>query len=182
MNPTVKEDILHILGEILGNISRNNIEALHDLSNQTIHNASIFQDEDSVNIAVIAYALHKIILRNHGYVHPKIIKLLEDARDCLAMDNCDKCREKLHELLAFIARMDRKLGLYIKQIINEAQIRKGSKIFDHGISMARSAEILGISQWELMKYLGNTTWIDGEGGVDIKQRLRFTRNLFDGGV
>ena len=46
--------------------------------------------------------------------------------------------------------------------------------------MAQSANILGISQWELMDYIGKTKMEDTfQNKEDIKAKLEFTRNLFN---
>ncbi len=77
----------------------------------------------------------------------------------------------------FINKIDTKLKLYIEEVISKAKVKKGSKLHEHGLSIARTAEVLGISQWELMNYVGKTT-ISTVDGVDVKTRLNFARKLF----
>ena len=51
----VRQDLLNILNESIKAIKENNIIRLRDLSNQTIHNSSIYQDENAITIAVLMY-------------------------------------------------------------------------------------------------------------------------------
>ena len=67
MESAVRNDALRIISrviEILEAKEEKDPMELKELSNNTIHNASVFQDECSVSIAVLIYALSKIIERN----------------------------------------------------------------------------------------------------------------------
>jgi len=107
-----------------------------------------------------------------------LLKLIRKARNNLEQNEIDGYRMVIRDLFDFISSLDTKLKLYIEKVINQAQIKKGSKLYAHGISLARAAEILGISQWELMFYIGKTRMADVGGGVGVKQRLNYARGLF----
>lgn len=182
MDKIIKKDILSIISktiEILNTKEEKDIIELKELSNHTIHNASIFQDEDSVSIAILIYSLSKVIERKFGELDFKpILNLLNSASNCLKKDCADGYRKTIKNLFSLISRIDSKLKLYIEEVIKQAQVKKGSQIYRHGISIERAAEILGISQWELMNYIGHTKITDAETKADIKSRLSFTRRLF----
>jgi len=181
MQEIIRKDILSVLDKAITILSvreDKNISELKELSNHTIHNASIFQDEYSVSIAVSIYALSKITERG-GSVNQEIIKLLISARDCLARLSEQAYSENIKKLLDRISGIDSRLRLYIGEVIDQAQIKKGGKVYEHGISMARAAEILGISQWELMNYVGKTKIMENMSDrVDAKTRLGFSRKIF----
>ena len=172
--------ILSAVIDILKVKEEKDITELKELSNHTIHNASIFQDEDSVSIAILVYSLSKVIERevdelNYG----NILFFLEKAKDCLLKNKIDDYRKIIKKAFTVISGMDSKLKMYIEEVINQAQIKKGSKLYEHGISLARAAEILGISQWELMFYIGKTRITDKtKDAVNVKERLKFARGLF----
>jgi len=179
----IKKDIISVLtelAEILKVKEDADIAQMRELSNHTIHNASIFQDEDSVSIAILVYSLSKVIERevdelNYG----NILFFLEKAKDCLLKNKIDDYRKIIKKAFTVISGMDSKLKMYIEEVINQAQIKKGSKLYEHGISLARAAEILGISQWELMFYIGKTRITDKtKDAVNVKERLKFARGLF----
>ena len=182
MDEVVKKDILKVLSEVIEILEveeEKDVAELRELSNHTIHNASIFQDEDSVSIAILIYSLSKIIERREGKLNYKVwLRLISDARKDLEKNNVDGYRKVIRKLFDFISTIDTKLKLYIEEVINQAEIKKGSKLYEHGISMTRASEILGISQWELMFYVGKTKLTDVKGGVGVKSRLNYARSLF----
>ena len=59
-------------------------------------------------------------------------------------------------------------------------INKASRIYEHGISMQRTAELLGISEWELSEYAGRTGISDVNLSItmDIKTRIEKAMELF----
>lgn len=182
MDEVVKRDILSVLSGVVGILEveeEKDVSDLRELSNHTIHNASIFQDEDSVSIAILIYSLSKVIERREGKMNYKVLlKLITDAKKNLEQNKVGEYRKIIRKLFNFISTIDSKLKLYIEEVINQAQIKKGSKLYEHGISMARAASILGISQWELMFYVGKTRMTDIKGGVNVKERLNYARGLF----
>ena len=81
------------------------------------------------------------------------------------------------EIFQLVSGIDKKLRLYVEEVINQAKIKKSSKIYYHGISLARAASMLGVSQWELMNYIGKTSITEFSPG-NVKKRLEFTRKIF----
>ena len=79
-----------------------------------------------------------------------------------------------------ISKEDNKLQKYIRRVVNDAQIKKGFKIYEHGISLGKTAELLGISQWELMKYIGGVKLSDTvKDKIQLQHRLNYARELFN---
>ncbi len=183
MNDIIKKDILAVLNdlvEILKVKEENGIAEIKDLSNHVIHNASVFQDEDSISVAILIYALSKIIDRKHkGLDYSKVLSMLNSSISNLKNNDDEEFRKSIKSIFNFVRTMDEKLRLYIHEVINQAQIKKGCKLCEHGISIARASEVLGISQWELMQYLGKTTLIDKfSEPVNVSYRLKIARSLF----
>lgn len=178
MNQTIKEDLLHVLrmGRVV--IEKNDSFALRELSNRTIHNASIFQDEDSVGIAVVFYSLSKIMERGKLDTD-RFVSLISRAESSLTNDDTDGYKSAMKALFEEISRADQKLHKYIGAVVEQAEIKKGGKLYDHGISMAQAASVLGVSQWELTSYVGKTSMHEAyPSRTDVKKRLDFTRGLF----
>ncbi|MBL7054948.1 hypothetical protein ISS05_04290 [Candidatus Woesearchaeota archaeon] len=179
MNQTIKKDILSILSDTITILRDKETVDLKELSNHTIHNASIFQDEDSVSIAILIYSLSKVIERKPGKLDFKLLSnLLNLAWGYLKKDDTAEYRKSIKKLFNLISKIDSRLKLYMEEVIRQAQIKKGSQLYRHGISLARASEILGISQWELMNYIGHTKITEIEAKADIRSRLDFTRGLF----
>ena len=183
MDPKIRQDALEAIErviEILKTKEDKDILELKELSNHTIHNASIFQDECSVSLAVLVYALSKIMARypQESYEYKEMLNLFLAEKDNLENDNEKGFNDAMKRLFSLISKIDSKLELYVQEVINNAQIKKGSKLCEHGVSCAKSAEVMGISQWDLMDYMGKTKIIDYAPGVDLKSRIKFARGLF----
>mgnify|MGYP006294754035 FL=1 len=183
MNDTVKEDILSILKKVIDILEvkqAKDVIEIKRLSDHTIHNASIFQGEDSISVAILIYGLSKLVERKQGELdYKRFLGMMQDAASLLMQNDVDKYRETIKKLFKLVSSIDSKLKLYINEVIKQAQIKKGSKIYEHGISLARAAEMLNLSQWELMGYIGKTTLAEiAEKKIDVRARLKLARGLF----
>ena len=63
MNESVKADLLYALSQAPELLKAGDAAALKELSDHTIHNAAIFQEQDSLSFAVVMYSLSKVIER-----------------------------------------------------------------------------------------------------------------------
>ena len=183
MQDTIKKDILAVFNEliiILKSKQYTDTRKIKELSNHIIHNASVFQDEDSVSVAILMYSLSKIMERKDNDLDfNKILSILNSSVSSLKNNDDENFRKSIKNLFNFVKTIDKKLKLYINEVINQAEIKKGCKLCEHGVSVARASQVLGISRWELMHYLGKTTLIDKfSEPVNVPQRLKFTRSLF----
>jgi len=60
----------------------------------------------------------------------------------------------LKETREKITKITPNLEPYIKDVFKKASINKASKIYEHGISLEQTAKLLGVTQWELVDYIG----------------------------
>lgn len=181
------KNLKNILAQSITAIRNRNLALLRDLSNRTIHSASIYKDIDSISIAVILFTLSKLLGRTDYYESKNFNDFLRKITDeiNLAIGNLkQKKHEKFHknlkEIIKIINTKGGKLNKYIKDVFREAQINKASRLYEHGISRAETAEILGIGIWELAEYVGTT----GIADVDLsltkspKERINLAKELF----
>src|SRR3989344_6079554 len=183
----VKEDILNVINQALSAIEGNDVVKLRDVSNETLHSSSIFQDENAVHIAVVCYSLSKIFERTSykyykdwSMFYENCLINLKNAKEFLIKDNLNEYKFSIKKILDVIDRLSSNLRRYVKEVIEQAQVAKGSRIYEHGISIGRTAELLGISKWELMDYSGKTGISDVEENISmsIDKRIKFARGLF----
>src|SRR3989339_1352530 len=123
MESIVRNDALQILNkviEILETKEEKGTMELKELSNNTIHNASVFQDECSVSIAVLIYALSKIIERNPEFDYSRVLNLLKEARYNLENDKEDEFHATIKRLFSEISKLDSKIRLYVQKVINQS--------------------------------------------------------------
>ena len=180
MRPIIKEDILAVLQKVIEAIKKEDYSALAGLSNHIIHDASVFQEDDPLTLAVLVYALSKVINRclDRKQACPAVAPALQKAYDALKQDDDNAYRAVIKNLLREIGEYDAQLKLYIQEVIQQARIKKAGKLHEHGISIARTAELLGLSQWELQNYIGKTITDIPHDGMKVTERLRRARELF----
>ncbi len=183
MLPEVKQDILSVLEQILAILrtkEEKDVLEIRELSNHVIHNATLFEDEDSLSVAVLIYAFSKVIENLGGKVeYGEFIIPLERAIKELKVNEFQGFRALIRTFFRLISAKDSQVDRYVSDVLQHARIKKGCKVCEHGVSCAKSAQLLNISQWELMQYLGKTTQSDQWApGHDVRNRLRFARGLF----
>tara|TARA_Y100000310_G_C20697227_1_gene826553 strand:+ start:478 stop:1047 length:570 start_codon:yes stop_codon:yes gene_type:complete len=152
---------IQVLIEAKEALKQQNSIALKALSNKTIHTSCSHQNTGSITISVVLYALSKLIERHD----PKRIKSWPTfvKKTCSLFDltksALEKGNEKAYEAYLLKARQSLEsvspsLKNYIKETVKKACINRGSRIYEHGISLERASQILGVSQWELASYAG----------------------------
>jgi len=181
----VKKELLYILKTAPKII--NNPAKLSELSDYSIRSASIYQDPDSLTIAIIIYSLSKMMSRypacelpNWKEIYSKIMNEIKQARTDLETENISDYRNHAKNIMKIISTCDKDIKLYIDKVIEKAKIKKGSKLYEHGVSIERAAKLMGISVWEMMNYVGKTEIIDKDPiKTDVKKRLLFAKKLFN---
>lgn len=186
MQQIVKEDILSAITKAYEAFSRFDIARLNQISNFTIHNAGIFQDENSITFAITVYALAKVSEREREKDYPewkkfkeKVLELLKEARKDLERGDDKSYNMSIRQILKIIGGLDKRLTKYATEAIEHARIKKGSKMYEHGVSAGRVAELMGISEWELQSYVGEAGLSDRIIPTkSAKERLSKAKKIF----
>jgi len=178
---------IYILEETKKAIAKEDMARLKELSNRTIHSASIIQDDESIILAIITYSLSKIIQKKQLEEFkswPKFLKKYIDylgkAKRSLEENNPNAFRKYLKLMRKEISNLSGNLKNYIKDVFKKASINKASKIYEHGISMEKTAELLGITLWELAEYAGQSPTLEKDIYITIPptQRIKTVLELF----
>jgi hypothetical protein len=183
-----KEHILQVLKEAKEAFRKNDIIKLRDLSNQTIHSASIKQDETSIAIAVVIYSISKILERTNYQSYPgwvyffkKCKQSLEQAVKALKRNDEEGFKKHVKAIEGLIDELTGNFKMHIQQVFEKAKISKASRIYEHGISLEQTANLLGITLFELAEYAGRTgiSDINLSRTLDIKKRLKYIQEIFE---
>lgn len=185
-----KEECLHFEEVLQGTkqalFEKNSIR-LREYSNQTIHTACNHQDSESITIAIIIYSLSKLVerkdyknIRNWDGFVKKFNAILDLAIKSLRDQNEDAFQEHIARARKLVESNSIKLKPYIQDILKKASINKGSKIYEHGISLERTSRLLGITQWELADYIGSKSNADikQNQSIDVKSRAKMALEFF----
>jgi len=187
MDNEVKKEVIEVLKSSLEAIKKDDVKTLRDLSNKIINSSSLTQDEDVITMAVMMYSLSKIFERTDyrkypgwNLFHETTINSLKGSLFSLENNNLINFEKNIKNILDIIDKLDNKLRDYIKDVIHSSQIARGSRLHEHGISLGRTAELLGIDKWELTEYISRTGIAEIKEGLtlSIEKRLRIARRLF----
>lgn len=183
-----KDNVLRILEETKQALADNDAFKLKELSNQTVHTASISQDSDNITVAVIVYSLSKIIERTEYKTLPgwnafykTIISSVDNSIIAIKKKDDNKLKESLTLIRDAISKLSGKLKFYIQDVFRKAEINKASKIYEHGISMEQTAKLLGITLFELASYAGQKQEMAGVPfgqTLDVKSRIKIAEDMF----
>lgn len=183
-----KENVLRILEETKDAIKNNDPSKLKELSDQTIHTASITQDSDNIAVAVAIYSLSKIVERRKYQEFPgwdnfykSILSGIDASLTALKKKDDKKLSESLSLIQKTISKLSGTLKLYIQDVFRKAQINKASKIYEHGISMEKTAHLLGVSLYDLASYAGQkpeTYEVPLTRTLDVKSRIKLAEDMF----
>ena len=174
------EHILNILKETQIAINNKDILHLKELSNQTVHSASIYQDADNIVVAIIIYSISKILERADYQEYKDWDIFLESlkkhiSKSILALKekNINKFRFEMRKIRKAIAHLSGNFKKHVEEVFQKASINKASRIYEHGISMEKTAKLLGVTIWELAEYAGKT----GIGDVQLNQTLSVKKRI-----
>ena len=183
-----REHLAELLKEVLDSLKREDYSQLRDLSNQLVHDSSINQDPDIISVAVIIYSLSKIIERENyqsdkGWpdFYKSYVKGITHSIKQLEKNDIERFREDIAGIRETLKKLSGNLKEYINDVFRKASINKASKIYEHGISMGKTAQILGISIWELAEYSGQSHSTDINLGITlpIKDRIKLAERFFE---
>jgi len=160
---------------------------LKELSNQTIHCAATYQDDGSIISAVLIYSLSKIIerrpyldIRLWSKFVQRVSSAFKLAETALKQRNFDAYDRHMEQARKAVILLSINIKPYIEEVFRKASINKASKIYEHGVSMGKTAKLLGITEWELSEYSGQTRVGDAPQGITLgtKERLKVAMELF----
>jgi methyl-accepting chemotaxis protein len=181
------DNILRILKETEKSIKDNDFYKLKQLSNQTIHSAAISQDPDNIVVAVLIYALGKILERTHyreqegwNEFYTPFVQNLERAITSLEKGDVKRAREAFGKIRNSINKMEGNLKSSIQDVLKKAELNKAFKIYEHGLSSEQTADLLGVSLWDLASYIGQSSISESKinEGINVKKRVQIAEDIF----
>ena len=165
-----------------------NAMQLKEISNDATREAVVNNDRVFAKIAVIAYALSKLVSKQHilesaswGKARKAIINSLEGLIALLRKNMNDEFAASLGSFEAEVRKVDESLGNYVRNIIEKAEVKVSSSAYAQGLSLSGAAELTGADKTELQNYIGITKIHDEEETkLFMAERMRKIRKIFSG--
>ena len=186
MDENLRKEILSVLRAAYKAVKRKDLAKLNALSDRLTHSSSIYQDKYSISVAVLVYTLFKIMEKNEHRTYKDWKKFYEEIKRLLlhAIINLKKNKIKnfehfIKKMMSSMKKQDQSVGLFVHRVIESSKVKKGSKLYEHGLSSGLVAELLGVTQWELMPYVGVKKVKYYPSSSSVKQRAEFARRIFN---
>lgn len=142
---------------------------LRELSDQCADIAFITQSRDAINVGIISYAFHKILLK--GHYRSQFGELLENSKKKL---NCGS----LESIIDDVKQFDKKNGFFQGNVVKKARIKLGARFYSRGMSLSKAAELVAVNVSDILKYSGGTQVSENMAG-SVKERLDVARKIFE---
>ena len=180
------DNVRNILEQTLYAIQNDNSQPLKELSDQTIHSAST-GDLDNIMVAIIVYSIGKILsrpdyrsLKGWNSFYRIVTSSLKCSINDLKEGNEKKFRQDFLMIKKAINKINGKLKYYVEDVFKKAEITKGSRIYEHGISAGKTANKLGITLYDLQNYTGQTgiSEVNLNQTTSVKNRIKLLEAIF----
>lgn len=160
---------------------------LKNLSDQTIHAASVYQHTDYMLVAVNIYALSKVIEKKEKFAPQNWRNMIKNITNLISLAISSLQDKKQGQFIKFLNKIKQTLSdnsgdmsPLIHEVLRKASINKASKVYEHGISLAKTTKLLGISAWEISEYIGEkeNPHISLNQTIDVKKRASMAMEFF----
>lgn len=188
MEKKEREQIAHVLYESKNALLAKDAIKLKQLSDHTIHDSCHYQDIGNITLAIMLYALSKIIEREDykkiskwNNLVKRLSKELELAGKAVIEQDSNAYQEHVKKARQAMESQSVQIKPYIQSILEKAAINKGFKLYQHGLSMEKTSNLLGISQWELSTYIAQKQQeyeVKQDQTLDVKKRARMALEFF----
>ena len=188
------EEVAHVIDVLTRAryaLEQEDTKKLRELSDRTIHSASVYQHTDYILVATIIYALSKIVERKDRINIKNWNPFVRDISNLLELATISLQRNKQKQFIKFLSKIkyrienvSKDLKPFIEELLRKASINKASKIYEHGISLSKTTKLLGVTPWEMSEYVGEkeNPHIKLNKTIDAKQRAQMAMEFFEWGL
>ncbi len=181
-----RDNVLRIFNETKKAVDEGNVSKIKSLSNQTTNTASLTHDPDNIAAAVVVYSLSKILERENyktlagwNKFYKMYITAINNIIQSIEKKDDKAYRENIELIKQSMENVSGKLKEYVQDVFGKAKINKASKIYEHGMSMEKTASLLGINLFELASYVGQKDIETPETKpVPVKNRIKLAMEIF----
>lgn len=171
--------VIDILTRARFALEKEDTKELRVLSDQTIHSSSVYQHTDYILVATIIYTLSKLVERKDKLNLNNWQQFIKEINNLLSLAISSLQQNKQSQFIKFLSKTKRylensspNLKPMIDELLRKASINKASKIYEHGISLAKTTKLLGVSPWELSEYIGEKDSLQTKLNKTIDARIR----------
>lgn len=160
--------------------SDSNYMKIRDMSDEILREAVLAEDGQLTDLSLICYAVFKIssksTIRRSENWEPFKKEMLGMMRRAEEKPNTkEELGALLQDIIGMVSKFYDDYGLYVENVVHKARLKQGLRAYAMGLSLGRSADMVGVSKGELFKYVGATKVGEREGApiTGAMQRLSY---------
>ncbi|MDD5111602.1 MAG: hypothetical protein PHG85_03590 [Candidatus Altiarchaeota archaeon] len=154
---------------VINALKKRDINELREISHQCSEEAALGQDERKIQAAIVTYCFNKLLSKVH--YRDKVDELTNASIEAATRGDFPK-------VLALIEEFDRKYSFFEGSLVQKAKVKVASRLYSSGLSIARSAELLGASVSDVLDYVGVTRVHSDVQSMTVAERLKIARSVF----
>ncbi len=173
------DDIKTLIGHSVDAIERGDALALRTVSAKALSEAAIEGHRELILLALIDYALSKIMSKTHYKGLEK--KFYDDIKSRLMDARLGPKEETIRHLEAIedrVIKLDAREGNYAENVIEKARVKKAAKLYEQGFSLRRASELTGADPVKVLHYVGGSKIHEFHGMGKNAERLEVARRVF----
>jgi len=157
------------------------VEELKVLSDHTIRDVTLYKNLDAISLAVLIYSIYKVLSCIQPEDYKQLLLEMKGASKHLELKQFGRYNSRMKTMFKIIKKCSNETKSHVQDVLQAARIKKGTTLLEQGMSVARVAELMGISRWDIMQYIGGTRILERHTEkVSATTRLQEAIKIFSG--
>ncbi len=182
MKEVTRQSLIKDIGHTITILERNNSTSpkeLKILSEHVIEDVALYRNVDAITLAILIYSIYKSILCISEDKHKEMIQRLKVLHSNIKAKKFTKYNESMKQLFEVLRACNAEIKNHIQDVFYAAKIKKGTNLLEQGLSLARAADLMGVSRWDVLQYGGSSvTRVEHTESWPAVKRLNLARKFF----
>ena len=152
--------------------------ALRRISGQAITEAVVEQHREVILLALVDYALSKLLSKTHYQeISTEFFEKIDTLFKLAAQGDKKTILKSLEKIEDEVMKFDEKHGHYQDNIMQKSRIRKAAKLYDKGLSLTQASELTGAPSAEVLDYASESKTVEFHKGAKVDKKLKTAREV-----
>ncbi len=152
---------------------------LKNLSEHVIADVALYRNVDAATLAILIYSIYKSLPCIPADKQKELIESLDKLQSHIQKKEFTKYNDSIKELFELLRACNSQIKTHIQDVFYAAKIRKGTDLLEQGLSLARAADLMGVSRWDVLQYGGTkVTQVEHTESWPAAKRLKLARSIF----
>ncbi|MDO8625477.1 MAG: hypothetical protein Q7R47_05320 [Candidatus Diapherotrites archaeon] len=159
----MSSSVVLLLERLLHAFSTSDTTALRSVANTAISQSAMENDALKAELAVISYALEKLIGKPHfqkskkwNFVLSSIAREFAVAVVAAKKQDMDSVKRSLLDVTKRISATDDEFGHYWEGLVEKSRVKQASTAYAFGLSLSAACALTSANKQELFSYIGYT--------------------------